>query len=214
MPVFATKAELAQLAGVSKPAISKMVRQGKIPVEEDGRIDLEHPDCVEYLIRHTDGAAKKPTKKPRKRPGKVPSQDRRAALAARRLSGGGPSVKQDKTKDGRGVSATISDVASRREIEMKKLAADLQFRELKNAQMEGRLVAREAMIRGVWNPIETFLVRLLSDGAKSLTARVYPYGKAGEPIEDAEQAARAQLSSFVEPLRRTIKRALSPDDDV
>ena len=206
MPVYITKAELAQIAGVSKPAISKMVRQGKLPVGEDGRIDMEHPDCIEYLERHQ----RAPEKPKNKKPSKPKTSDRRAALAARRSSGG----EKQTPSPGRGVSATISDVASRRDIEMKKLAADLQYRELKNAQMEGRLVAREAMIRGVWNPLETFLVRLLSDGAKSITARVYPVGKAGEPIEDAEQAARAQLSSFVEPLRRTIKRALEPDKDV
>jgi hypothetical protein len=101
---------------------------------------------------------------------------------------------------------------SRRDLEMKKLAADAQYRELKNAQMEGQLVAREAMLRGVWGPLETFLVRLLSDGAKTIAARVYPIGRAGGTIEDAEIEVRQQLTSMIRPLKDKIRRALKIQD--
>lgn len=36
-----TKAEFAAHLGVSKPAVSKMVKSGRIPVRADGKIDLE-----------------------------------------------------------------------------------------------------------------------------------------------------------------------------
>lgn len=90
----------------------------------------------------------------------------------------------------------------------KKLAAQIQELELKNAIKEGRLVAREVMINGVWNPLETFLVRILSDGAKTMSKTVYPIVKSGGTREEVEVAIRQELTSFIVPLKESIQKAL------
>ena len=93
----------------------------------------------------------------------------------------------------------------------RRAAADARYKELKNATEEGRLVAREVMIRGVWNPLETFLVRILTDGAKTVAATIYPLVLAGATKEETEISVRKELESFVKPLKDTIKRAVKPD---
>lgn len=94
----------------------------------------------------------------------------------------------------------------------KKLAAQIQELELKNAIKEGRLVAREVMINGVWNPLETFLVRILSDGAKTMSKTVYPIVKSGGTREEVEVAIRQELTSFIVPLKESIQKALKLED--
>jgi hypothetical protein len=115
----------------------------------------------------------------------------------------------------------ISSAMNKLTLERRKLAAQAQQLELKNAQIEGRLVAREVMIRGVWNPLETFLVRLQTDGAKTITSTAYALirsgieaelrGEKGVPREDVEVAVRGELSSLIKPLKRDIKKALLED---
>lgn len=179
MTVLTQKA-FAELVGKSPQSLSRDVRTGKLPVNNQRRVDTDDAGVAEYLKkRRVKLPPASPASEPdKKRPGRKPSRPR--AL----------------------------DEQSRADLEKRKLVADAQYRELKNAQMEGRLVAREAMIRGVWNPLETFLTRLLADGAKTIAARVYPIGKAGGGIEEAEVEARKQLSTLIKPLIRSIKRAL------
>jgi len=93
----------------------------------------------------------------------------------------------------------------------RRAAADARYKELKNATEEGRLVAREVMIRGVWNPLETFLVRILTDGAKTVAATIHPLVLAGATKEETEISIRKELESFVKPLKDRIKRAVKPD---
>lgn len=187
-----TQKEFAELAGVSPPAVSKAIKAGKIPVTDRRRIDVEDEKCVEYLAsKGVNLSAQEPEQKPNRK-----ISVGRSAMFSKR-------DRQDDDDDDAG-----SFAPSRRDLEMKKLAADAQFRELKNAQMEGRLVARDVMIQGVWNPIETFLVRILSDGAKTIAATVHPLVLSDGTKEEVEVAIRQELTSFIVPLKEAIQKAL------
>jgi phage terminase Nu1 subunit (DNA packaging protein) len=200
-----TKKEFADLAGVSKAAISQMVKAGRIPVTSDGRIDVDLPECRDYLGKK--GVTLPSPSPPHPSVDEKPSG--RAAMFARR-SRKKLSEKPTENKTGK----TVSEVMTRRDMEFKKLAAQTQNLELKNAHAEGRLVSRDAMVRGVFNPLETFLVRLLTDGAKTLAAKVYPVGKSGGTIEEAEIEARLQLTTLVKPLRAKMRKSLKMESDV
>lgn len=55
-----TRAEFAAMVGVTRPAITKAVNSGALKFAfADGKIDIEHPDAVEYIESHTRG--KRPT---------------------------------------------------------------------------------------------------------------------------------------------------------
>jgi len=198
-----SKKDFAELAGISKPAVSKMVRIGKIPVTDDGKINIDDTVCREYL--KTKGANLDTEKKKPESPGN------RAAMFARRKKQG-KSIDLKSEPDKRKKGKTLSDVMSRRDLEMQKLAAQAQNLELKNAQIEGRLVSREAMVRGVWNPLETFLVRILTDGVKTMASTVHPLVKSDGTREEVELALRSELTSFIQPLKESIQKALKLDD--
>lgn len=166
--MIVTQKEFAEMVGVSKQAIGKLIRKGNIPVDDRRRIDTEDEICQRYLKKK----AAAPGFKPRTPP---PEDD----------------LPPDRTQ-----------------LELRKLAADAQYRELKNAQMEGRLVAREAVISGVWNPIETFLVRILSDGAKTISKTVFHLVKSNGTREEVELAIRDELTSFIVPMKESIQKAL------
>lgn len=188
-----TQKEFAELAGVSPPAVSKAIKAGKIPVTDRRRIDVEDEKCVEYLAsKGVNLSAPEHEQKPARK-----ILVGRSAMFSQR-------ERQDDDDNG-------SFAPSRRDLEMKKLAADAQFRELKNAQMESRLVAREAIVRGVWNPLETFLVRILTDGAKTMAATVHPLVKSDGTREEVEVALRQELTSFIVPLKEAIQKTLKLD---
>lgn len=204
--MIVTQKEFAEMAGVSPPAISKLIRHGKIPVTERKRIDIDAPECVAYL-KSKGAADREPAPAAKESQPEEPTTGRAAMMAKRKKSPGGAPSKKTGGKPGK-PGVTKSDVMSRRDLEMQKLASEVQYRELKNAQMEGRLVAREVMIAGVWNPLETFLVRILSDGAKTMSKAIVPIVKSGGSREEVEVAIRQELTSFILPLKESIQRAL------
>jgi hypothetical protein len=181
-----SKRDFAELAGISPSAVSKLIARGRLPVSGGG-IDTDDNDVQSYLAKKgiNPGAKPKKTKRPS------------------RKGRGRPTPPDD---------VDISGLVDKDTLTRRKLAAQAQQIELKNAQIEGRLVAREVMIRGVWNPLETFLVRILTDGAKTMASTVYPLAKSGGTREEIEVAIRSELTSFIGPLKDSIQRALKLQD--
>ena len=177
-----SKTDFAKLAKVGKSTVSNNIKRGKLP-SVGGGIDLDDKDVEEYLaakgIRVEEEP--KPEKRTRMRVAKPPPD----------VEDQDPGVLEDKERLAR-----------------RKLAEQVRDLELKNALNEGRLVSREIMVSGVWNPLETFLVRILSDGAKTIASTVRPLAISGGTREEIEVAVRAELTSFIIPLKESIQKAL------
>ena len=187
-----SKSDFAEIAQVGKSAVSNLIRKGKLPTV-DGGIDLGDLVVQAYLVSKNIRVDARPGRK-----------------AAKKKTN--PARLPPKTKDWDRELIDLTSIADKTVLERKKLAAQTQQLELKNAQIEGRLVAREVMIRGVWNPLETFLVRILSDGAKTMAASIHPLVKSGGTREEVEVAIRSELTSFIVPLKESIKKALKLED--
>jgi hypothetical protein len=178
--------------------VSNWISRGKIQLLRDGTIDADSDECRALLAKKSKRATK-------------PAPPRKA----KRSKPKPPPMSVDDNNDISGATGKLS-------LERRKLAAQAQQLELKNAQIEGRLVSREVMVRCVWNPLETFLVRLLTDGAKTITNTAYALirsgldaearGEKGVPREEVEVAVRNELSSLVKPLKRDIKKAIHTKD--
>ena len=203
-----TKTDLSKLAGVSQAAVSKAVREGRVIALPDGTIDADSLGCVAYIRAKTE-------QKQRKGKKKSPAKPKPGAKKPPRQAPSQPPHLDDLDEE------QINSAMSKLTLERRKLAAQAQQLELKNAQIEGRLVSRDAMRRCVWNPLETFLVRLLTDGSKTITSTAYALirsgleaearGEKGVPREQVEVAVRGELSSLAKPLKRDIKKALFED---
>jgi len=179
-----SKKDFAELTKTTPANISYRIKMGRLPTK-DGGIDLNNPTVKEYLAsRGIEFTA----------PPKAPARKRVRATDA-----------EPETVD-------PTSLEEKNILERKKLAAQIHDLELKNAVKEGRLVAREVMIRGVWNPLETFLVRILTDGAKTMAATVHPLVKSNGTKEEVELAIRQELTSFIIPLKESIQKALKLED--
>ena len=221
-----TRAEFSKMAGVSKPAITKAVNTGRLPLNEDDLIDLGHPDCVAYLARHcgiteyippTPATGKKAKKQAAvKKTGASELAARRRTAMEAGKSGGKikPGMGSDTDMGGgTGVkeavrSKTNREIVARRKIEMKKLEGQALAINLKNEEAVGRVIPRDLVQRAILEPLETEQVRLLSDGANSIVALLFPAIRGNCTPEEAEKIVREQLSAFIKARKRTIIRML------
>lgn len=84
---------------------------------------------------------------------------------------------------------------------------------IKNAAIENTLVSRELMKRGVIEPIEQAHVKLLTDGAKTISKRIFSMIEAGRTVEECEAYVRDQVSGFIRPLKAKIRRTMKSTDN-
>lgn len=74
-------------------------------------------------------------------------------------------------------------------------------KQLDSAQKEGVLINRALVEKVVFNNLETLFVRLLSDGVKTISRRLYEMVKADRTVEECEKFVADQLSSFIAPTK-------------
>lgn len=80
---------------------------------------------------------------------------------------------------------------------------------LKNAQTQGDLVSRELVKIGIIEPIDAAHIKLLTDGAKTITRRVTAMHSAERDLDDIEKFVKDQITSFIRPVKAKVKRALT-----
>jgi hypothetical protein len=80
---------------------------------------------------------------------------------------------------------------------------------LKNAQTEGRLVSRDLVKTGVIDTFNSAHLRLLKDGAKSISAGVISKHQSGSELSEIESYVSDVLGSFIRPVKNKIIRAMS-----
>ena len=84
----------------------------------------------------------------------------------------------------------------------------IEEKRLKNAKAEGTLVARELIFDHVIEPIDATIRQMLTDGVKTIVARVVAMHEAGEDITALEELVGDQMSSFFKPMKKKIIRGL------
>jgi hypothetical protein len=95
---------------------------------------------------------------------------------------------------------------SRRDLEMQKLAAEVQYRELKNAQMEGRLVDPRRDKKPWWKS------RLLLVGAAAVLHGVWMAHEEGLSIDACLWAGFGAAVSFLRVVTTKILTLTKPKD--
>jgi hypothetical protein len=183
-----SKTEFAKQCGVSQPAISKLIRYGKLTIV-DGKVDLEGPDTVEYI---------------RKR-GEVSAGDRRNPNVG---GGHGEPVSVPEPYQGQGQAQPQGKgMMSRAMVDLAKAQQDFLWKKLKNEEKIGTLAER-AQVMKMWSAVETAFVRMLNDGAHTIAAECWPMAKGSQSIEQGEVAVRKILSGFIKSCKVQVKRAL------
>lgn len=183
-----TKKDFADIADVSKAAVSKAIRAGKIPVSDDGTIDVDAAECKAYISARRD-KNKRQKSKSKQKPTKLKTSIKRG------------DVQSDCDIDKIGVATR------KLALELQKLSEHTRNMMLKNSQLEGLLVSRDVFEFRIWNPLETFFNRLLNDGVKTIVANLWPMAQSGETRQSGEEVARKELSSHIKKLKMAMTRA-------
>lgn len=80
---------------------------------------------------------------------------------------------------------------------------------IKNATSTGRLVSRELVERGVIDQFNSAHVRLMTDGAKAISAAVVAKHEAGISLQEIEAHVSDVVGSFIRPVKNKIERNLA-----
>lgn len=234
-----TKAQFADVAGVSTAAITKATKPGKLLQKAtvgDGRkmrIDPNHPAAKEYLA---DRKQKGPKVTVTVNGGEeLPYDEYMEQLEAGPKLRGAGAAKETKKQislyniDPADVPDNMQDFADMtiREVVTKfgtdyrmvdylralKEIETIDERRVKSAKMRGELIHRDLVSKGVLEPIDSAHRKMLTDGAKTIARRSVAMVGAGKDADDLEKFIAEQISSFIKPAKAKIKRALENVDD-
>lgn len=218
------KSAFADLVGVSATAITKATKLGGCLHEAmlGKKIDSTHPKAVAYREEH--------------KPKVMVSVDGGPAVPIEEFDGGvapkprGHTAKNEAKKAGYyeehafTVPEYIGDLADMtlRELIM-QFGTDVRFldwlkatkeiemineKRLKNAESEGLLVSRRLVKIGIIEPIDSAHIKLLTDGAKTISRRTVAMHDAGKDLLEIEKFVADQISSFIKPVKDKVSRAL------
>lgn len=79
---------------------------------------------------------------------------------------------------------------------------------IKNAQSQGKLISRHLVEVGVIDPFNSAHVRLMTDGAKAVTAAVLAKHQAGISEQEIEAYVTDVVGSFIRPVKAKVERNL------
>ncbi len=203
--------DLAELAGVTKMAISKALRAKLAPAAHGDRIDLDHPVVVAYLRRkrtQRERVLAKPLPPPDERPG--PRGDEHIEpYDPSGESGEAEAIPEDDLRLLREMADKHGGLRAFRDwLEALKRIEDIRKLRLDNDENEGRLIERELVEKYVFGAIEASHLRLLRDLPKSAALRVLASFKAGGTAEDGERMIRDLVATQLKPVRGSVDRAL------
>lgn len=80
---------------------------------------------------------------------------------------------------------------------------------IKNEQSRGKLVSRDLVLTGVIDPFNSAHLRLLSDGAKAITAAVLAKREAGICEQEIEDYVADVVASFIRPVKAKVERNMA-----
>lgn len=93
-------------------------------------------------------------------------------------------------------------------IKQAKELEEVHIKRLKSAVTEGKLVSRQLVKDGVFDPIDTCFRKLLTDGAKTIARRLHTMVEAGGSVDASEKYVRDQMTSHIRVMKAKVKRTL------
>lgn len=231
-----TKSEFANRANVSRTAITKATKaQGELSgVMIEGKVDTLNVAAVEYLRKHHAGERDK-VKSIIKRDGRSKPRasvsGKKAAIVRKKRS-----VPDEQTPEYvplppvtqmEGFDDLPKDIQALGDLSLRKLCSvfgtDERFADwlkathlmekidatrVKNAQEKGLLVTKTLVQQAVIDPIDTAHQQLMTDGAKTLGARIRIEVEGGATDREVEKLASELVSNFIKPVKEKIIRNL------
>jgi hypothetical protein len=213
-----SKADFARVADVSKQAVGKAMKEGKLKVAVVGdRIDMMHPNAVAYLKRPRPGSRRR---KPDPKPETVPNQTAPGDVDPTSSSNGAPEPDSLVTDTGLDISRyadmtlrTLVDSfgsvrALKDWLEALKKIEDIREKRLNNEEVQRHLISRELVKTHVFGFLEAGNRRLLGDTPKTIARRLYALARSDQPIEEGEKLVREIIGSQLNPQKERVSKLL------
>lgn len=212
-----TKSEFARRAGITRQAASKLFGEGKPlwPAVIDGQVDIDAPEVRAYAKQRGKNLTA---------PEKVMTVNRGGRKKADRAA-----VTDEMIATGQnGLPRANSDVVDFESMPLRELreifATDTRFKDwmagLKNLtdikakelaleERAGKLVDRNLMLVGVFEPFDSSFRKMLNDAPRAIAAQCVAMVKAGADEAEIEEIVRDQISSHIAPAKAKALRTLT-----
>lgn len=230
MSRYVSRADLARLLGVSRPAITKRCQGSWAAACHGDRVDLDHPLIVAACVAKGVSAPatdEPPAEAPEPSEDTLPAPTNLSEFNATRTAK--PTERRRATEPlppqpgNAGSDEDLEQLAEALRPLVARFGVERGFRDwllglkdietitgkrLENAQTKGLLVPRDFVKTHVFGAIEGTNHRLLSDTPKTLCRELYALAKTNRPLEEAEQFARKLLGRQLESVKSRVVKAL------
>ncbi|WNO24175.1 hypothetical protein Scuro_14 [Acinetobacter phage Scuro] len=85
----------------------------------------------------------------------------------------------------------------------------IQERQLKSAQLQGKLVSRKAVHDFIVDPINSTHIKLLRDGSQTIAVRAKALVESGAEVAEIKHFVEDTIGSFIKPMKTRVSRALA-----
>lgn len=213
-----SRSDLARLGGVSPAAVTQSCRFRLAAACAGTLVDLEHPATRAWLAdQKARGRKRKTRDETSRRALRAKAETAKQSDVDPPREGGVPTLNGDGLAE-EILDLTVREVAERFGTDRRYLnwldayAKREQARKsrLANEETEGSLVDRNFVHQHVFAHVSALQHRLLTDAARTITARLFPLAKSGASLEQGEREVRDQISKHLKSLKARVARALKP----
>lgn len=204
-----SRAELGRHLGLTTVAVTIACRSRIKDACVKNRVDLDHPLVVEWLRKRNRLTPEAPATEPQPASDALAARPRADVETVPAMPNGIEDVHGFEDLTLREIVARYGTMSVHSDwLDMRRKQTQIREREIKNFELEGKLISREGVRVHVFGAIDQTFRRLLQDFPKTMARQVYAMAKAGEPVEKAEDLARDRLSSQLKPMKEQVARAL------
>lgn len=230
MPRLVSRADLARLAKVSRPALTKQCQKALAPACQGDRVDLDHPAVQSFLASHgvksapPDRAPTKESKRavvepraPTAKSEPAPSLRGKATRARREAEPIPPQPANAGTpEDLEELAETLRPLVARFGTERGfrdwllglKGIEDIDSKRLDTAIKRGAVYPRDFVHTHILGLINGAYLRMLGDTPKTLCREIFALAKTGRPLEEAERVTRKLIGKQLDSVKTRVDKAI------
>jgi len=196
-----SQSEFSRLVNISTAGVAKLVKTRLVNATVGKRVDIQHPDAVEYLkSKLGKGIVTELISVPIEKP-PAPPPPEQVELPEDIEAVADLTIRQVVEKFG-----TVTAFGDW--LKAMKSIADIKEKHLKNDAALGRVIDKEYVANFMFGAFETSYSQLVNDAPRTICATIVESHEAGESIEVLQQQAQKIISSQIKGVKDKLKKAL------
>ena len=213
------KKNFAQVCGVSPPTITNLCSTRLKRAVRDNGIDIDHHDAVAYM---RGKSIQQPSSKDIRF---IPEEGEKLFKYKQDNPNWMKIILEEEEEEERDLIRVPAGIEEFIDYTLRELimqfGTDIRFVEwlkatkeieiinekrIKNAVMTGKLVSRDLVKKGIYDPVNSAHTRLLTDGSKTIAKRVVAKHEAGANIQELEVFVSEQIATHFKAMKQTMNK--------